>query len=85
MMVGDAMKLSDSTRREKLYDLADKDMVYQVWANSFADCRDAFAAFASAQTEDVRNMLYGYADCGRMMQQRLVNLACEHMRFPDEE
>ena len=60
-------------------------MIYQVWANSFVACQEAFAAFASTQPEDVRNMLYGYADCGRMMQQRLVNLACEQMRFPDEE
>lgn len=76
---------NDVSRHKKLRSLAEQDTVYQAWANSFADCRDAFTAFASAQPEDIRNMLYGYADCGRMMQQRLVNLACEHMHFPDEE
>ncbi len=38
--------------------------------------------FADTQPEEVRSILYGYADCGRMAQQRLVNLACENMIFP---
>jgi len=72
-------------RRRKLYQIAQQDSIYQAWARSFEDCREAFTQFANAQPEDIRNILYGYADCGRMMQQKLVNLACEHMRFPEEK
>ena len=71
-------------RQDRLLKIAETDLIYQTWALSFADCQEAFAEFAASQPEDIRNMLYGYGDCGRMMQQRLVNLACLHMVFPDE-
>lgn len=74
----------NSNRQKKLQRLAENDEIYQVWANSYKDCIEAFTQFAASQPEEVRNMLYGYADCGRMMQQRLVNLACENMIFPEE-
>ena len=72
-------------RQAKLQKIAEEDEIYQAWAKSYGDCKDAFAQFAGSQPEDVRNMLYGYADCGRMMMQRLVNLACEKMVFSEEE
>ena len=78
------MDYSSSTRQQQLFQLAEKDEIYQVWAKSFEDCREAFIAFANTQPPDIRNMLYGYADCGRMMMQRMVNLACENMVFPNE-
>lgn len=71
-------------RQDRLLDLAQKDRIYLAWEHSYEECCEAFFRFANVQTEDVRNMLYGYADCGRLAQQRLVNLACEKMRFPDE-
>lgn len=72
-------------RQKRLYEIAEGNDIYQVWARSFEDCREDFARFAKSQPEEIRNMLYGYADCGRMMQQKLVNLACENMIFPDEK
>lgn len=64
-----------------LLSIAEKDWIYQTWQKSYEDCREAFVRFASTQPEEIRNMLYGYADCGRIAQQRIVNLACEHMIF----
>lgn len=72
-------------RQKKLYQLAEADTIYQTWARSFEDCQTAFTQFANSQPENIRNMLYGYADCGRMAQQCLVNLACENMIFPEEK
>ena len=72
-------------QQKKLYDLAAADISYQTWQQSFEDCREAFFQFVNTQPEDIRNLLYGYADCGRMAQQRLVNLACEHMHFSCEK
>ena len=71
-------------RQAQLLELAQKDNVYQVWSQSYENCRESFYQFAVSQPEEIRNMLYGYADCGRMMMQRMVNLACEHMVFPKE-
>lgn len=78
--------INQATKRQrKLLGIAQEDMIYQAWDKSFAQCRDAFAQFANSQPEDIRSILYAYADCGRMAQQRLVNIACEQMIFPDEE
>ena len=77
--------LSESDQRlYQLLAIAETDNIYQVWARSHEDCRESFAKFAAAQPEEIRNMLYGYADCGRIAQQRLVNLACDHMIFPEK-
>ena len=67
---------------QALTQLALQDEIYCVWEHSFLDSQEAFAAFAASQPEEVRNMLYAYADGGRMMLQRKLNLACEHMVFP---
>ena len=71
-------------QHKQLMEIAKNDTIYCVWEQSFEDCRDAFEKFAADQPADIRNMLYGYADCSRMAQQRLVNLACEHMTFHDK-
>ena len=78
------MKDVSSERLYQLLAIAETDNIYQVWARSYEDCRESFTQFAATQPEEIRNMLYGYADCGRVAQQRLVNLACEHMVFPEK-
>ena len=78
------MKDASIERLQQLQALAETDNIYQVWARSYEDCRESFTQFAATQPEEIRNMLYGYADCGRIAQQRLVNLACDHMVFPEK-
>ncbi len=68
-------------KREKLYALAEQDDVYNVWKNGFEDCVQPFWEFVSKQPKDVQKILCGYADCGRMMMQRIINIACEKMEF----
>ena len=70
------------SQHKKLYQIAQEDAIYHTWTSSFETCRDDFIRFADAQPENIRNFLYGYADGGRMAQQRLVILACENMMFP---
>ena len=74
-----------TTRQNRIYKIAQTDLSYQVWSHTFQECQDAFTNFADNQPQEIRSILYGYAGSGRMMQQRLLNLACEHMHFPDEE
>ena len=75
---------SEKTRFAKLEKLAEEDSIYQIWHHSYLDARNAFVAFANSQPEEIRSILYAYADCGRMTLQRKLNLACQHMRFPEE-
>ena len=65
------------------------DRILQVWQihcrktfSSTVKYEHAFEVFASKQSEEIQDILWGYAAGGRMMNQRLLNLACEHMIFP---
>ena len=78
------MRKQASQRQHKIYKIAETDLSYQVWSKTFEECRDAFTQFANSQPQEIRSILFGYADSGRMAQQRLLNLACENMRFPEE-
>lgn len=73
--------MTEAEKAAQLTALAKQDEIYLMWKHSFADCADAFREYADAQPQDIRNMLWGYAECGRLMQQRLVNLACKYMDF----
>jgi len=76
---------SEFIRLCKLEYLAENDSIYQVWYRSYLDSKDSFSAFANSQPDEIRNMLYAYAEGGRMAMQRKVNLACLHMQFPEEK
>lgn len=78
------------TKREtdnlrELHTIALADETYQVWANRYREYAARFAEFADSQPEDVRNFLWGYAESGRLMNQRLAALACRHMDFPERK
>ena len=49
-------------QQTQLMAIAEEDKIYQTWQKSYEDCREAFVRFASTQPEEIRNMLYGYAD-----------------------
>ncbi len=70
-------------KQEILYELAEQDAVYNVWKKSYEACVEPFRAYVDKQPEDIQNVLYGYAQCGRMMLQRIINIACENMEFID--
>ena len=70
-------------KERKLEGLAQKDKIYLMWKNCYEESAEKFHAFANGQPEDIRNFLYEFAESGRLMQQRKVNLACEHMVFID--
>lgn len=75
----------DSTDRLKiLLDLAKSDSIYQLWKDCYSASKSDFEAFANAQPEHIRSFLWGYAESGRLIYQRLANIACKHMVFPEE-
>lgn len=70
---------------KKLKMIAQEDPIFLLWENAWTACSQAFADFANAQPDEIKNVLWGYADAGRMMQQRKVNLACTYMRFTEDQ
>jgi hypothetical protein len=71
-------------KRERLYKMAEQDPIYQVWKNDYESNIALFKQFADTQPEEVKNVLFGYADAGRMMMQRMINIACDNMEFVED-
>ena len=72
-------------RQQRLSTIAEQDEIYCVWKNSYEECAEKFHKFAKHCPPKVRNYLYGYAESGRLMYQRMVNIACTHMEFIEED
>ena len=72
-------------RQERLLKIAQQDEIYQAYRQSYDECNQNFSRFVKWCPKKVRNYLCGYAESGRLMMQRMVNLACEHMEFPENE
>ncbi len=68
---------------ERLLEIAESDENYQTWKKTYHGSAAEFETFANEQPEQTRKMLWAYAESGRLMYQRLMNLACEEMRFLD--
>ena len=79
--------MSDDYRKNSdfLETLVSADTIYSAWERSFLDAQKDFVIFANTQPENIRNMLFAYADGGRMMLQRKINIACRYMYFPNKE
>jgi len=73
--------MNSRSKGKKLYSLAAQDAIYNVWKNCYEDCNQPFQAYVNKQPEEIQNILRGYADCGRMMMQRIINIACDNMEF----
>lgn len=73
------------TRMQRLQQIAEDDKVYQVWEKSYAESSRQFYKFAKWCPKKVKRFLYSYAEGGRLMMQRMMNIACEQMVFPDEK
>ena len=74
----------EEIRRQRLYQLAEQDEIYKTWEYSYQECAEKFNKVAKWFPKHIRSIIYSYADFGRMMLQRMTNLACKYMEFPDE-
>jgi len=77
--------MKDIIRMQRLRQIAEQDSTYQVWEKSYQNYAAKFHKIARWCPQNIRSILYGYAECGRLMMQRMTNLACSHMEFPDEK
>lgn len=68
----------------RLQKKARQDGIYRLWQDVFLSSQEDFREIADHQPDEVRKILWQYAESGRLMQQRLVNLACMYMDFSEE-
>ena len=73
--------MQEHERMKHLQQIAEQDEVYLVWKNSHEEFAADFNRFIKWCPKKVRNYLCGYADSGRLMYQRMVNITCTHMDF----
>ena len=71
-------------KQAHIQNIAEDDFSYNAWYRIFIESEKAFTDYANRQSEDIRTILWSYTQSGRMMNQRLLNIACEHMMFPSE-
>lgn len=77
--------MQETEKIKRLQQLAEQDEIYLTWKNSYTEATEKFTKIARWCPKNIRSILYSYADFGRVMNQRLVNLACKHMDFPDTD
>lgn len=70
-------------KQNRIKRIAENDLSYMAWYQTFAQSEADFEAYAANQPEEIQNILWNYAAGGRMMNQRLLNIACEYMDFLD--
>ena len=68
----------------QLTTLAEEDEVYLIWKRAYDENKRQFERFANRMPKRFRNILWCYAEGGRLMMQRLSNIACEQMEFLEE-
>lgn len=78
------MKDKEIQRWIHLTEIAQQDDIYLLWKQNHDTFAKEFEAFANIQPENIRNFLWGYAESGRLMNQRIANLATQYMVFPAE-
>lgn len=71
-------------KQRRIYVLAEDDDAYVIWKTMYLRVQKEFEEFAATQPAQIQDVLRCYAECGRIMNQRLLNLACMHMEFSDE-
>ena len=73
--------MNEHERFEILQQIAKQDDIVILRQKTRETLAPQFEAFANTQPQEIRNILWGYAESGRLVYQRMVNLACLHMDF----
>ena len=73
-----------SQRMEKLYAIAQEDEVFLFWQQMYRQSEKSFEEVMKHTSKKRREIILSYAEGGRTMMQRLMNIACENMDFVDE-
>lgn len=77
--------MREQKRQKHLHTLAEQDEIFIMWKTSYEESADKFTKIVKRCPKNVRNILCCYAESGRLMYQRMVNIACEYMDFCDYE
>ncbi|MBQ8881293.1 MAG: hypothetical protein IJ030_03870 [Oscillospiraceae bacterium] len=77
--------MKEIERLSHFLEMAEQDAIFQVWKKDGKVYEKKCTRFLRWCPQKVREAFIGYVDCNRMMQQRILNIACQSMKFMDEE
>ena len=76
--------MKPSERQRRVWSIAEKDINYDVWRDMHEQTKEPFFQYINQCPDEIKHMLSGYAASGEMMIQRILNIACELLVFPEE-
>lgn len=79
------MNYTPMQRRERIQEIMESDAECRRMMNSLDDAKREFEQYVSNLPEEVRSMLWEYPGMAYFLHNRILNLTCAAMRFPDEQ
>ena len=76
--------MTGTERQRRIWAIAEKDTVYDIWRHMHQISKEPFHEYANQCQDEIKQILLGYASSGEMMIQRILNIACEQLVFPEE-
>ena len=78
------MKLTSLQRRERIYKIAESDPDYQKMKAEYDRFQKKYTSLTDRLPKRWSVFLWNFPGMGYLLHHKLLNIVCEHMRFPDE-
>jgi len=75
--------MEDKKRFRRLMQIAEQDANYLAFKMDYEKCGKKLEKILKWCPKQIRSLFRAYTDCGRMMNQRILNIACANMEFMD--
>ena len=77
--------MTPDERRQRIYELTEADKDFQAMLAEYLSAKAWFEKHIRWIPAKLRSRLLSYPGMGHFLYHQLLNLVCQHMRFPDEE
>ena len=78
------MKLTPKQRRQRLYDLMEKNPEFIKMKDAYTPAKTWFDSFTARLPRKLSNRLREYPGMMFFMHSRIIDTVCKEMQFPDE-
>ena len=79
------MNLTPMERRERIQGILESDEECCKMTKSLEDAKERFEQYVSTLPEETRQLLWEYPGMAYFLHNRILNMICTSMKFPDEE
>ena len=79
------MNLTPMERRERIQEILESDEECRRMMESLDNAKGKFEQYVSPLPEETRQLLWEYPGMAYFLHNRILNMICISMKFPDEE